>query len=575
MTCFVIGEGTLLIGCTTILCQQGFQVKGVISQDQQVRSYCDKEGFRYVDSSSDLKSVLEENPFDFLFSITNGYILPEAILRLPRQHTINYHDGPLPAYAGVHATFWALINGETTHGITWHLVDAGIDTGAIIKQRVFPIEVSETSISLNAKSYTAAIDSFREVVDDLLTDNLKTHPQNLTGRSYYARNKRPDLFINWAQSAADIDRLQRALDFGFHPNPFGCLKLWLNNTFFQVRKAVATTTKSQTPAGTVVSILPNNLLVSTKDNLLAIGEFQSLSGEAISIESLCEQTGLREGQLLAQPDSEIIEDCRDAGKECARHQQYWINKLVGFQPTGFPWPASHEINKDRKPGCTYIDISVPDFVKALLEEQNSPGTRADYLLVAALVMLARLTDRLAVHVGFQSTTTRRIATDTHGLFAEYVPFAVEFDWEAGLEEAVAVVRQEQVEVEKRLTFAQDLLISQPALHSVAHELSERGIPIIICCDQSADECIVPEKSIAIILTDEAKYQVAFNPSIWPAHWVSEFVNRWMLLLENMVFQPKQPLKTIPLLTQTERQRILVDWNNTAVAYPATSPFISS
>ena len=30
----------------------------------------------------------------------------------------------------------AIINGESQHGVTWHYVDEGIDTGAIVAQRI-------------------------------------------------------------------------------------------------------------------------------------------------------------------------------------------------------------------------------------------------------------------------------------------------------------------------------------------------------------------------------------------------------------------------------------------------------
>ena len=49
--------------------------------------------------------------------VHNGYAmdpdsLPESVLRAPRQLAINFHDGPLPRYAGLNAPVWALLHGE-------------------------------------------------------------------------------------------------------------------------------------------------------------------------------------------------------------------------------------------------------------------------------------------------------------------------------------------------------------------------------------------------------------------------------------------------------------------------------
>ena len=43
------------------------------------------------------------------------------VLAKARLGGINFHDGPLPRYAGLYVTAWALMNRETSHGVTWHV----------------------------------------------------------------------------------------------------------------------------------------------------------------------------------------------------------------------------------------------------------------------------------------------------------------------------------------------------------------------------------------------------------------------------------------------------------------------
>ncbi len=88
----------------------------------------------------ELGALLGGRPFDYLFSIVNYQVLPGETLAAPRRWAINYHDAPLPRYAGSYATSWALMAGERTHGVTWHLMTEQLDAGDILVQ--YPIEIA-------------------------------------------------------------------------------------------------------------------------------------------------------------------------------------------------------------------------------------------------------------------------------------------------------------------------------------------------------------------------------------------------------------------------------------------------
>ena len=66
-------------------------------------------------------------------------MLPEVVWAMPRYGTFNVHAALLPQYRGAAPINWAVINGETTTGVTTFFLDHNIDTGRIIMQREFPI----------------------------------------------------------------------------------------------------------------------------------------------------------------------------------------------------------------------------------------------------------------------------------------------------------------------------------------------------------------------------------------------------------------------------------------------------
>ena len=57
-----------------------------------------------------------------------------------KQTCFNFHDGPLPRYAGLFSSSWAIVNNEKTHGVTWHKITKKIDAGDIVASKKFKIK---------------------------------------------------------------------------------------------------------------------------------------------------------------------------------------------------------------------------------------------------------------------------------------------------------------------------------------------------------------------------------------------------------------------------------------------------
>jgi len=68
------------------------------------------------------------------------------------QHTVlNTHPALLPSFPGAHGVRDALAHGVRVTGSTAHLVDAGVDTGPIIDQRVVEVLDEDTEESLHER----------------------------------------------------------------------------------------------------------------------------------------------------------------------------------------------------------------------------------------------------------------------------------------------------------------------------------------------------------------------------------------------------------------------------------------
>jgi len=67
-------------------------------------------------------------------------ILRPELYSIPRHGTLGIHHGRVPQYRGKKTTFWAMYNGERSAGVTIQRVNAGIDTGEVLKTGEVTIE---------------------------------------------------------------------------------------------------------------------------------------------------------------------------------------------------------------------------------------------------------------------------------------------------------------------------------------------------------------------------------------------------------------------------------------------------
>lgn len=86
-----------------------------------------------VNNESTIQWLQDQQPD--LILVNGTRILSKKILQSVQVPFINTHLGITPAYRGVHGGYWSLYKNDRSHfGSTIHLVDAGIDTGGILKQ---------------------------------------------------------------------------------------------------------------------------------------------------------------------------------------------------------------------------------------------------------------------------------------------------------------------------------------------------------------------------------------------------------------------------------------------------------
>lgn len=99
---------------------------------------------------------------------------------------LNYHAGIAPKYRGMNGGYWALASGDAGNfGTTVHLVDAGVDTGGVLKQARGKPEPGDTisSYALRQAAFSRGI--CVEAVRDALDGKLATVQPDLPSKQWY------------------------------------------------------------------------------------------------------------------------------------------------------------------------------------------------------------------------------------------------------------------------------------------------------------------------------------------------------------------------------------------------------
>jgi methionyl-tRNA formyltransferase len=101
-------------------------------------------------------AVLRENGVDVLLHQTPE-ILKGAVIRTPAIGVLNRHLSLLPSYRGAWPLFWQLANGEREVGVSLHLVDEGIDSGAVVAQEAVTRRPGESAAALMARLFERSV----------------------------------------------------------------------------------------------------------------------------------------------------------------------------------------------------------------------------------------------------------------------------------------------------------------------------------------------------------------------------------------------------------------------------------
>lgn len=294
-----MGTPEFAVGTLKSLVEGGYQVVAVVTQPDKpvgrhqdrlqpsaVKQYAMQRGIPVLQpvKMKDPAFVEELRSYKADLQVVVAFrMLPEVVWAMPRFGTFNVHAALLPQYRGAAPINWAIINGETTTGVTTFFLDKDIDTGRIILQKPFEIKdnynVEDVYNGLMELGANMALKTIDLIVEN--NGEVAAIDQASLSQSAVVLHTAPKIFketcqINWQQGGKQIYDFVR----GLSPYPGAWTTMCAadgSKTVVKIFKTAKTDLPSTGLPGTITTA-KSRLFVGTTTNLLEIVELQ-ISGK--------------------------------------------------------------------------------------------------------------------------------------------------------------------------------------------------------------------------------------------------------------------------------------------------------
>ena len=222
---------------------------------------------RRIKKDAETIAMLREAEADVFVVVAYGQILSQEILDIPSLACVNVHGSILPKYRGAAPIQRCLFDGEKETGITTMLMDAGMDTGAMLLKSFAGISLLDNADSLGDRLADVGADLLVETLVKLRDREVKAVVQDDAEATYAPMIKTADFVLDWSKSAIALHNQVR----GFFPD---CTTTFRGNSL----KVIATV-----PVGPEYWLqMPPELRVLERDWPL-LAQLSGANGEVVKV----------------------------------------------------------------------------------------------------------------------------------------------------------------------------------------------------------------------------------------------------------------------------------------------------
>jgi methionyl-tRNA formyltransferase len=154
--------------------------------------------------------LLESVRPDLVVCMGFPWKIPADALAVPTLGWLNGHPSLLPAHRGPIPLSWAIRAGDEEVGITFHFMDAELDTGPIVAQRRFPLGEPMEPDSFYAGMGPVVVETLTEALERIAAGERGTPQEGGTYESFFTAD---DVWLDPSRPAEELHRLAWAWQF--------------------------------------------------------------------------------------------------------------------------------------------------------------------------------------------------------------------------------------------------------------------------------------------------------------------------------------------------------------------------
>lgn len=140
-----------------------------------------------------------------------GIIITQDVIDYFPLGIVNSHFSLLPQWRGADPITFSILSGDQKTGVSLMVIDAGLDTGKLITQKVLHLAADETTPSLTKKLIVLSDELLQEYLPKYIMGDIKPHNQPHPDRVTHSRKlTKDDGLIDWNKPAQQIEREIRA-----------------------------------------------------------------------------------------------------------------------------------------------------------------------------------------------------------------------------------------------------------------------------------------------------------------------------------------------------------------------------
>ena len=313
--------------------------------------------------------------------------------------------------------------------------------------------------------------------------------------------------------------------------------------------------KSGATPGTVVALDAHGLRVATATQDVTLRGFRTLDGAAIDPRTLQSRFQLVSGVVLPELEPELADAVTAFYGRVCRYEAHWVRRLAELAPFSHPYPASTVLTSgqvERVPLTALATALRGRCDAGPCGMRRLPGTPTCVLSVCLMLgIIVRRSRVLPAPAVFASVVPLRIVAEEPGWQ----------DFREALSTAVAQARRWG-------SYARDVAVRYPELRACRVE----PLPVVLI-ELERPAQLDPEwlgPAMAFAVYRDGSVPELLHGGTLSAWQVAAVTRQLACVAEAVTGKPDIEFRHIPLLEAHERQRLLWEWNQTAMPYPRQS-----